>query len=142
MMAQRMQGGGGMPDPQTMARMMQDPAVQAQMRQLQAAWVGASCRPWAAAAVRGPTPARRGARGPEQRDRRRGGAAAGEQRERERRRHVRGGASGAAGARFAVRPFVSRGGGLPCGVRFLPRGVDDRLGGLALSKAHKIFMGD
>merc|ERR1719281_1116643 len=36
MMAQRMQGGGGMPDPQTMARMMQDPAVQAQMRQLQA----------------------------------------------------------------------------------------------------------
>merc|ERR1719484_393331 len=35
MMAQRMQGGGGMPDPATMARMMQDPAVQAQMRQLQ-----------------------------------------------------------------------------------------------------------
>ena len=35
MMAQRMQGGGGMPDPATMTRMMQDPAVQAQMRQLQ-----------------------------------------------------------------------------------------------------------
>ena len=40
MMAQRMQGGGGMPDPQTMARMMQDPAVQAQMRQLQASLGG------------------------------------------------------------------------------------------------------
>merc|ERR1719261_1986839 len=40
MMAQRMQGGGGMPDPATMARMMQDPAVQAQMRQLQASLGG------------------------------------------------------------------------------------------------------
>ena len=38
--AWRMQGGGGMPDPATRARMMQDPAVQAQMRQLQASLGG------------------------------------------------------------------------------------------------------
>ena len=53
MMAQRMQGGGGMPDPQTMARMMQDPAVQAQMRQLQASLGGGMMPPTGGA---GPDP--------------------------------------------------------------------------------------
>ena len=60
MMAQRMQGGGGMPDPQTMARMMQDPAVQAQMRQLQASLGGGMGMPppMGGGGGAGPTPAR------------------------------------------------------------------------------------
>ena len=55
MMAQRMQGGGGMPDPQTMARMMQDPAVQAQMRQLQAS-LGGGLPPMGGGGGAGPDP--------------------------------------------------------------------------------------